>query len=133
MLHLEKKCHMCKCVCYYEGTLKQFNDMSTRMQRVNSAHRKSSPKTLPRSQTDAPTAHEAPRVRFDTASLDFFLAPYFSIPEGRAPPADFTAAVAAALFVPLAWTKQAQLHRNSLRVQAFQWHTALRFQDAELQ
>ena len=26
MLHLEKKCHMCWCVCYFEGTSKQFSD-----------------------------------------------------------------------------------------------------------
>ena len=26
MLHLEKKRHMCQCVCHYEGTLKQFTD-----------------------------------------------------------------------------------------------------------
>ena len=26
MLHLKKKYHTCQCVCYYEGTLKQFQD-----------------------------------------------------------------------------------------------------------
>ena len=26
MLHLKKKYHMCLCVCYYGGMLKQFND-----------------------------------------------------------------------------------------------------------
>ena len=30
------------------------------------------------------------------------------------------------------WTKKAQLHRNSLRVQALSWHSALQFQEAEL-
>ena len=30
------------------------------------------------------------------------------------------------------WTKKAQLHQNFLRVRALSWHSALRFQEAEL-
>ena len=35
MLHLTKKHHMCQCVCYFEGTLKQFSASSARMLKTN--------------------------------------------------------------------------------------------------
>ena len=49
--------------------------------------------------------------------------------EGRASPADLTAAVPAAL-LSLLWTVNAQIRRKPLRVQALSWHSALLHQQA---
>ena len=102
MLHLEKKDHMCKCVCYYERTLKQLND-------TFHTHARSQVKALKilrklytvspnsRSKNSQLVLRSSSTVRLDTASSDSFVAPYFAILGSRTSPADFTAAVTAAL------------------------------------
>ena len=60
MLHLARNITCGSASVATKGRKNNLEKPSTRMQRVNLTHRKFSQKTPHGSQTDAPTAHEAP-------------------------------------------------------------------------